>query len=104
MKLVSLFPRIVQKVRDDVVEAFGFPADDVHELFLIIFQRNQTSQLLYRASHCRQRLPDFVSDRRRKPSKRSHAFFRGHFLLEPAQIREVLEVEYKAAALFGSQT
>ena len=44
-----------------------------------------------------------MSDRRRQPSERGHAFFRGHFLLQPAQIREVLKIEDKPTALLRPQ-
>ena len=58
---------------------------------------------IYRAAHGRQGLPDFMRDGGGQASERGHAVFGGHLLLQPVQFGEVLEVEDKPAAFFGSQ-
>src|SRR5581483_3061767 len=58
LKNVSFFARIVQEIRDDMIQPFGFPPDDIHELTLILFERHHSPQFLHGSGHRRQRLPD----------------------------------------------
>ena len=59
----------------------------------ILFQWRQARQFLDRAGDRRQRLANLVGDRRRKAPQRGHAILSLNFLFQPAQIRQVLEVE-----------
>src|SRR5713101_7361312 len=62
-------------------------------MLLVFFKRYETRQFLDRAGHGRQGLPDFVGDGRGKTSQGGHALLGRDFLLQPAKIRQVLEVE-----------
>src|SRR5216684_269166 len=39
LKFVGLLSRIVEKVRDDIVEPLGFPADDIDKMLFVFFER-----------------------------------------------------------------
>src|SRR2546429_4198546 len=75
----TLFPyttlfrsRIVEKVRDDIVEPLGFPADNMDEMLLVFYERYEARQFLDRAGHGRQRLPNL--DRKSTRLNSSHGY------------------------------
>src|SRR6266852_3979051 len=68
-------------------------------MLLVFFKRYETRQFLDRAGHGRQGLPNFVGDGGGKTSQGGHALLGRDFLLQPAKIRQVLEIEYIAVAL-----
>jgi len=40
----KFFHGIVQEVGDDIVKPLGFPADNIHKVFFVFFERHKTSQ------------------------------------------------------------
>ena len=66
------------------------------EVLFVFFERHEPAEFLHGSGHGRQRLANFVSDRRGQTPKRCHALLRGDFLLETLQVREVLEIKYVA--------
>ncbi len=79
---VSLLPRVIQEIGNDLVEALGLAADDLDEFFVVVLERRQAGQFLQRSGHRRERLANFVSDRSREPPEYGHAFLGENFLLE----------------------
>src|SRR5579885_2321950 len=104
LKIIRLLSRIVQKVCNDVIQAFRLPAHDSDQVFFILLQRNQPREFLHGTGHGAKRLPDLVSDGRRKAAERSHAFLGGDFLFQPAEFGQVLKVEDIAALLLLPRT
>src|SRR5260370_12763587 len=104
LKFVGLLSRIVEKVRDDIVEPLGFPTHNIDKMLLVFLERYEARQFLNRAGHGRQRLPNFVRDGGGKPPQGSHALLGSYFLLQPAKIREVLKIENVAIALRVART
>src|SRR6266446_10244066 len=94
----SFFTGIVKEVGDDIVKPLGFPADNIDKVFFIFFERHKTSQFFDRASHSRQRLPNFMGDGGGKPPQGGHTLLGCDFLLESAKIRQVLKIENVAVA------
>ncbi len=98
-EFIRLLARIIQEVRNDLVQPLRFPANDIHEMLFVLFHGNHPAQLTHRTRHSRQRLPNFVRDSRRKPSQGRHALFRCDLLLEPAQVRQILKIKNIPAAI-----
>src|ERR1700722_17012156 len=98
LKLVSFFAGILQEIGNDVIQTLRFPADNVDEMFFVFFQRHEPGQLFYRSGHCGERLADFVGDGGGKSAQGGHAFFSGNFLLQAAQLSQILEIEDVTAA------
>ncbi len=52
-ELVGLLARIVQKIRDDLVQALRFAADDLDEFFIVFFEGREAREFLESAGHGR---------------------------------------------------
>src|SRR5256885_4913458 len=66
----------------------------------LVFERDESCQLFNGTGHCRERLANFMCNRRGQPAKRGHSFLNGNFLFKPAKVSEVLKVE-NVAIPFG---
>src|SRR6266850_8346439 len=102
LKFIAFLPGIIEKVGDDIVQPLRFPADNIDQMLLVFLQRNEPCKLLHGAGHGRERLPNFMGNSGGEPAQGSHAFLGRHFLLQPAQLGQVLKVEDIAAALRGA--
>jgi hypothetical protein len=52
-EVIGLDARIIQEVGDDLVEALGFAADDVHQFFVVFIERGEAGEFLERSGHGR---------------------------------------------------
>src|SRR5260370_37939167 len=69
-------------------------------MLFVFLERYKTRQFLDCAGHGRQGLPNFMRDGGGKTAQGGHAFLGRDFLLQPAKIRQVLEIKNVAVA-FG---
>src|SRR6266850_2154213 len=99
LKFIAFFSGIIEEVGDDIVQTLGFPADNVDEMLLVFLERHEPCELLDGAGHGRERLANLVSDSGREAAQGGHAFLGRDFLLQSAQLGQVLKVEDIAAAL-----
>src|ERR1700685_211314 len=93
---IRLLAGIVQELGNNWIQALRFPADDLDELLVVVFQRRETRQLLEGAGHGREGLPNLMGYGCRKPAESRHALLVEHFAFKALHFRQVLKVEYEA--------
>ncbi len=98
LERVGLLPGIVQEIRDDVVQAFGFPADDADQVLLVFLKGHEPPKFLHSAGDGSERLANLVSNGGGEAPDGSHAFLGGDFLLQVAKFRQILKIEDVPAA------
>ena len=99
----ALRTRVGQERPDRLVEPIRLAQHDVHELLLVVGERQFGAQHLQRARHRGERIADFVGDAGRHLPHRRQALAHAGLALEPLDVGDVLEGEEIAGAAVGER-
>src|SRR6185437_16392611 len=88
-EVVVLVARVQQEVGDDVVQALGFAAHDVHQHLLLVVQGRHFGKHLHRSGNGGERVADFMGDAGGKASDGGETVAQADLIFQPAHVGEI---------------
>ena len=91
-KLEALIARVDEKIRNQLVEPLGFPADDADELRMVVIEVGELLEQLNGTGDGGQGIPNLMRNARGKAAERSHPVLGAILGLPTLLLRAVLKV------------